>query len=155
MDEKTQKYLKYGLHAAILLGAIWAAAKYVNGQEVIAALRQFNYRLAPILLGLSLGSLLFEAVRFYFLLQPFAQELSLPTVIKAYVAGQGATVLPGGDAAVDSNTAVAGVAIFRITGIFFPILVGAIVYFLFWRGTEEPQSRKGKLETARASNADI
>lgn len=99
MDEKTKKYLKYGLHVAILLGVIWAAAKYINGEEVIAALRQFNYSLAPLMLALSVATLLLKATRFHFLLRPFASDLPSLTIYKAYIAGQGATVLPGGVAA--------------------------------------------------------
>ena len=99
MDEKTKKYLKYGLHVAILLGVIWAAAKYINGEEVIAALRQFNYSLAPLMLALSVATLLLKATRFHFLLRPFAPDLPSLTIYKAYIAGQGATVLPGGIAA--------------------------------------------------------
>lgn len=99
MNEDKKRYLKYGLHAAILIGVIWAAIKYVNGKEVIAALEQFNYGLAPLMLALALSTLLLKATRFSFLLQPFAEKLSWATTIKTYVAGQGATVLPGGVAA--------------------------------------------------------
>lgn len=98
-QDKKKNYLKYGLHLAILLGVGWAAVKYVNGDEVIAALQQFNYGLAPLMIALALGALLLKAVRFYFLLEPFGDAIPWSTVIKAYVAGQGATVLPGGVAA--------------------------------------------------------
>ncbi len=94
-----QRYLKIGLHVAILLGVAWATLKYVNAQEVLAALRTFNYGLAPLLLALSLAELLLKAVRFHLLLQPFGQGISWATGIKLYIAGQGATVLPGGVAA--------------------------------------------------------
>ena len=96
---KKTNYLKYGLHAAILLGVVWAAVKYVNGEEVISALQQFNYGLAPLMIALALAALILKAVRFQLLLQPFANHISWATGIKAYVAGQGATVLPGGVAA--------------------------------------------------------
>lgn len=102
MDEKNdkkQRYLKIGLHAAILIGIVWAAVKYVNAEEVIDALRQFNYGLAPAMLALAIGALFFKAVRFQFLLQPFAPSVTWVTGIKSYVAGQGATALPGGVAA--------------------------------------------------------
>ena len=95
-NEKKTNYLKYGLHAAILLGVVWAAVKYVNGEEVISALQQFNYGLAPLMIALALAALILKAVRFQLLLQPFADHIDWLTGIKAYVAGQGATVLPGG-----------------------------------------------------------
>ncbi|HZD09840.1 MAG TPA: lysylphosphatidylglycerol synthase transmembrane domain-containing protein [Candidatus Binatia bacterium] len=99
MNENQERYLKYGLHAAILAGVVWAVVKYVNGQEVVGALRQFNYSLAPLIVALALGDLLLKAARFGFLLQPYAAELPWITAIKAYVAGQAATILPGGVAA--------------------------------------------------------
>lgn len=98
-QKKERSYLKYGLHIAILVGVVWAALKYVNGEEVIAALRRFDYGVAPVMLGVALATLFLKAARFRFLLQPFAPGLPLVTVVKAYVAGQGATVLPGGVAA--------------------------------------------------------
>lgn len=100
MEQKEERsYLKYGLHVAILVGVVWAALKYVNGQEVIAALRRFDYGVAPLMLGVALATLFLKATRFLFLLQPFAPGLRMITGVKAYVAGQGATVLPGGVAA--------------------------------------------------------
>lgn len=98
-NDNKKSYLKYVLHVAILLGVVWAGIKYVNGEEVINALEQFNYRLAPVMLALALATLLLKAARFQFLLQPFAPHITWTTGIKAYVAGQGATVLPGGVAA--------------------------------------------------------
>lgn len=100
MEEKKERnYLKVVLHVAILVGVVWAAVKYVNGEEVIAALRRFDYGWAPLMLGVALATLFLKATRFRFLLQPFAPRLPVATAIKAYVAGQGATVLPGGVAA--------------------------------------------------------
>lgn len=98
-QENERNYLKLGLHIAILVGVVWAAVKYVNGEEVIAALRRFDYGLAPLMLVLALATLFLKATRFLFLLRPFAPDLPLLTIVKAYVAGQGATVLPGGVAA--------------------------------------------------------
>lgn len=98
-QENERNYLKYALHFAILVGVVWAAVRYVNGEEVIAALRRFNYGLAPVMVILALATLFLKATRFTFLLQPFATDLPFVTAIKTYVAGQGATVLPGGVAA--------------------------------------------------------
>ncbi|MCA9968822.1 MAG: flippase-like domain-containing protein [Anaerolineales bacterium] len=92
-------YLKYGLHLAILIGVIWAAVKYLNGQEVLSALQAFNYRLAPFILLLSTGYMLLKAWRFVLLMAPFSDGVPWLVTYKAYIAGQAATLLPGGIAA--------------------------------------------------------
>ena len=56
---------------------------------------------------------------------------------------------------VDAAAAVAAVAIFRIAAIFIPILIGALVYFFWWRGEEELTRSKRKMESVRASNLDL
>ena len=45
-----EKYLRYGLHLAVLLGVGYAAAKYLDGDEVLNAFENFNYKLAPFIL---------------------------------------------------------------------------------------------------------
>lgn len=40
-------------------------------------------------------------------------------------------------ALLDANTAAAVVALFRVVMIFLPVVVGAVVYFLVWRGARE------------------
>lgn len=92
-------YLKYGLHLAILLGVIYAAVKYLNGEEIWNALKSFNYIFAPFILLLSTGYLLLKAWRFVLLMEPFDGDLFWIVTFKAYVAGQAATLLPGGIAA--------------------------------------------------------
>lgn len=98
MENKT-KYLRYLLHFAILAGVVWAAVKYVNGQEVLEALQNFNYAYLPILLSLSLVYFLLKSWRFAVLMAPFAGNLPAIVVYKAYAAGQAAAMLPGGIAA--------------------------------------------------------
>lgn len=58
MNDKTKKYLKYGFNTAILIGVIMAANKYLNGEEVFNALKDFNYTYAPYMLLIALGFLL-------------------------------------------------------------------------------------------------
>ncbi|MCA9876094.1 MAG: flippase-like domain-containing protein [Anaerolineales bacterium] len=100
-DDKTEKreYLTAVLHAAILIGMGIAAVKYLNGEEVVQAFATFNFRLAPFILLLSLFFLLLKGVRFALLMEPFRGDLPWVTTFKAYVAGQAATLLPGGIAA--------------------------------------------------------
>lgn len=93
-----KKYLKYGLNIAILGGLIVAGYKYLSGEEVLDALRSFDYSFAPFMLALSIGYVLVKGWRFIILTRPFA-DLPWGVVLKAYVAGQAATLLPGGVAA--------------------------------------------------------
>lgn len=97
--ENRSKYLKYGLHAVILVGLIWAAVKYVNGAEVWQGLQNFQYRFMTVLLALAVVYLLLKAARFAILIGPFASNLSRLALYKAYISGQAATLLPGGIAA--------------------------------------------------------
>lgn len=97
--EGKSNYLKYGLHAAVLIGLVWATVKYVNGEEVWQAVQSFQYNYVPLLLGLALIYLLLKAARFTTLIMPFAPNLSKVAAYKAYIAGQAATLLPGGIAA--------------------------------------------------------
>jgi uncharacterized protein (TIRG00374 family) len=113
MEEKSNKskYLQYALHAVILVGLVWAAVKYVNGEEVLEALRAFQYRFLPLMLLLSTAYLLLKAWRFVLLITPFASHLPKLVVYKAYVAGHAATVLPGGIAVRAGLMRQAGVPI--------------------------------------------
>lgn len=97
-DLEKRDYLKYGLHAAILIGVAIAAVKYLNGEEVLEAIASFNYIYAPIMLALSTIYLLLKSWRFVILMEPFT-DLRWLITFKAYAAGQAATLLPGGVAA--------------------------------------------------------
>lgn len=94
-----EDYLKYGLHIAILAGVLFAGFKYLNGEKVWQALNTFNYMLAPFILLLAVAYLLLKAWRFVLLMDPFDGDLPWLITGKAYVAGQAATLLPGGIAA--------------------------------------------------------
>ena len=95
MNGKT-KYLKYALHIAILLGLIWAAVKYIDGGEVLEALRNFDYCYLPFMVALALAFFLLKAWRFAVLLAPFSKNVPALSVYKAYISGQAAAMLPGG-----------------------------------------------------------
>lgn len=97
--ENKAKYIKYGLHIAILIGLVWAFVKYVNGEEVVKALQNFNYIYLPFMIALSLGYFLLKGARFVILMSPFTKNLKNRLIYKGYVAGQPATLLPGGIAA--------------------------------------------------------
>jgi len=111
MENNKGKYLKYGLHAAILIGLIWAAVKYVNGAEVLEALQSFDYRYLPFMLALTLLYLAFKSWRFAILMSPFAENIPQRVVHLAYISGQAATLLPGGIAVRAGLMKQAGVPI--------------------------------------------
>ena len=60
------KWLKYVLHAAVLIGLGIAAYRYLNGGEVLEAFTNFNYIFAPFMLALSAAYLALKAWRFIF-----------------------------------------------------------------------------------------
>lgn len=90
------KYLKYGLHIAAVVGLVWAVVKYVNGQEVLDALRTFQLIYIPIMIALALSSFLLKAWRFVLMISPFTEDISNWVIIKGYIAGQAIALLPGG-----------------------------------------------------------
>lgn len=92
------QWLKYSLHAAVILGVVWAGVKYIDGKELQKALDEFNWAYAPFVALLGLGSLFIKAWRFASMLKK-ANEVPHATAMKAYIAGQSATLLPGGIAA--------------------------------------------------------
>jgi uncharacterized protein (TIRG00374 family) len=90
-----KNWLKYGLHIAVLVGVAIAAVRYLNGDEVASALSEFRYAYAPFILALSALYLALKAWRFHALLTPFSRT-HRATVMRAYAAGQPATLIPGG-----------------------------------------------------------
>ncbi|HEX5809828.1 MAG TPA: lysylphosphatidylglycerol synthase transmembrane domain-containing protein [Anaerolineales bacterium] len=104
------KYLKYVLHVAVLVGLILAAVKYINGEEVLQALRSYNYAFAPALLGLSVLYLALKAWRFIRLMRPVS-DVPGNVLFRGYVAGTAATLVPGGVAARAGLMNQAGVSV--------------------------------------------
>lgn len=104
------KYLKYVLHAVILIGLIIAAVKYINGEEVLQALRSYNYSFAPVLLGLSAVYLALKAWRFIQLMRPVS-DVPGNVMFRGYVAGTAATLVPGGVAARAGLMNQAGISV--------------------------------------------
>jgi uncharacterized protein (TIRG00374 family) len=92
------KVLKYVLHAAILVGLVLAGMRYLNSEAVLAALASFDPLFGILVLLVPAVQLAIKSWRFEVFLRPFGvQERS--TVMRAYAAGQPATLLPGGVAA--------------------------------------------------------
>ena len=95
---KKLKVLKYALHVAVLLGLAVAATKYINGGEFWKAIHRFNWLHAPLILALSVAYVVVKGWRFVFLLRQLTNA-NRWVVLRAYIAGQACTLLPGGIAA--------------------------------------------------------
>lgn len=110
MEDK-QKYLKYILHVLVIGGVIWAGVRYLNGEEVVNAVQNFDYGLIPYMLLLATTYFLLKAARFIVLISPFTENISKWTVLRAYMAGQAMTLIPGGVAARAALMKQAGVSV--------------------------------------------
>jgi uncharacterized protein (TIRG00374 family) len=95
---KVKTAIKYALHLAVLVGLGVAAAKYLNGPQFWDAVHRFNWLYIPLVFLLGLGSVVIKAWRFATLLKR-VDPTGRKTTMTAYVAGQSATLLPGGIAA--------------------------------------------------------
>ena len=118
---KKNGYLKYVLHAAILIGVVVAGVRYLNGEEVLNALASFNYAFAPFILLISLVFFVIKAWRFVILVRPVS-DLPWGVVFRAYMAGQAATMIPGGVAARAGLMNQVGVSVARSSG---PIILSS------------------------------
>lgn len=83
------------LTGVVVLGVAYGGYRYLSGREVLDALRTFNYRYAGPVLALSTLYLILKGWRFVVMLRPLC-DLRAGTVFRAYVSGEGATLLPGG-----------------------------------------------------------
>jgi uncharacterized protein (TIRG00374 family) len=82
----------------VIGGVVLAAVRYLRGDEVIHALLTFDYIYAPLMLLLSAVYLVVKGLRFAPLMRPLT-EVSDSTLVRGYMAGQPATLVPGGVAA--------------------------------------------------------
>ena len=132
------KYLKYILHVVVLVGLIIAAAKYINGEDVLQALRSYNYAFAPALLVLSVLYLAMKAWRFVRLMRPVSDAPG-NVLFRGYVAGTAATLVPGGVAARAGLMNQAGVSVAQsgmpvaLSSILDQIaFIGSALFAAFW-----------------------
>ena len=132
------KYLKYILHVAVLIGLVIAAVKYINGEEVLQALRSYNYAFAPVLLVLSVLYLAMKAWRFIRLMRPVS-DVPGNVLFRGYVAGTAATLVPGGVAARAGLMNQAGVSVAKsgmpvaLSSILDQVaFVGSALFAAFW-----------------------
>ncbi len=132
------KYLKYVLHVVVLIGLVIAAVKYINGEEVLQALRSYNYAFAPTLLALSVLYLAMKAWRFIRLMRPVS-DVPGNVLFRGYVAGTAATLVPGGVAARAGLMNQAGVSLAKsgvpvaLSSILDQVaFIGSAVFAGFW-----------------------
>jgi uncharacterized protein (TIRG00374 family) len=127
------------------------------------------------MVGLSLFHFLLKAVRFTLLMSPFTKNLpkrTIPTLFLAFIVPTmlGRIVpVPGGvgvteasmvgfltsTTQLDTNTTVAAVAIFRIVAIVIPVILGAMVYYFFWKGEDEINGSKMAQEQTESTEASL
>lgn len=117
------KWLHWLLSLAILGGLALAAAKYLHGGEVLAALRSFAWGYAAPILLISAFYLVLKAGWFGYALAVLS-NMSVTRIMVAYAAGQPATLLPGGIAARAGLLAQAGVPA-RVSSA--PILLNSVL----------------------------
>ncbi|MBB6099079.1 uncharacterized membrane protein YbhN (UPF0104 family) [Deinobacterium chartae] len=92
------RWLSWILGAALLLGLALAAARYLRGEVVLAALARFDPAYALPLLLLSALAFWAKGWRFVSLMRPLS-PLAGGVVLRGYLAGEAASLLPGGVAA--------------------------------------------------------
>lgn len=88
----------YLLHALVVAGLAVAVAKYVRGDAFLRTLRDFDWRLLPVILVTGAAHFTLKGVRFCYL-QRRIRPIDRSDVFRAYFAGQACSVLPGGIAA--------------------------------------------------------
>ncbi len=94
--KRAAKYLKVGLTAAVIIGLVLAGMKYLQGDEILAALRAFHWRYMPLMVLCAMAALLLKSWRFQLLTQAVYPDLTWKVPWKVFLSGQPATMLPGG-----------------------------------------------------------
>ncbi|MEZ4680260.1 MAG: lysylphosphatidylglycerol synthase transmembrane domain-containing protein [Caldilineaceae bacterium] len=94
----------------IVIALIIGVVKYVNGADVLNALRRFNYTYAPLMLTLSTLYLLVISWRFVVLLRPLS-DVQWHVPFKSFIASQPGLLIPGGLALRAGLLKQAGVAV--------------------------------------------
>lgn len=93
------KLLRIVLQVLILLSLGIAAVEFLSGEQLLNALRSTDFQWVPFILLIVTAHLLLKAWRFVIFLEPFTDSVPWFVIVKAYVAGQAATLVPGSVAA--------------------------------------------------------
>jgi uncharacterized protein (TIRG00374 family) len=98
MSPTFKRLARYGFYALVLISLGVAAREYLSGEALLAALGAFNWLYAPLILGLTVIYVLLKGVRFVVFLHPLV-DYGRWALLRAYLAGQVATLMPAGGAA--------------------------------------------------------
>ncbi|MEZ4617559.1 MAG: hypothetical protein R2867_18880 [Caldilineaceae bacterium] len=110
MSKQIKRYARVALPVIIVIALIIGVVKYVNGADVLNALRRFNYTYAPLMLTLSTLYLLVISWRFVVLLRPLS-DVQWHVPFKSFIASQPGLLIPGGLALRAGLLKQAGVAV--------------------------------------------
>jgi uncharacterized protein (TIRG00374 family) len=147
--------LRYILNFLIIAGLLLAGYRYLNAEEVVAAMRTFDYTYLVWLLAFSALYIYLKAFRFALMMKPVS-KLPARVVLNGYVAGTAATLLPGGVTVRAALMKQAGVPVSRssVPVLFsslldqFVLITGAIAAGLFY-----PEVRRFALIVLAVSGA--
>ena len=109
---KNFKQWQWVLHATVLIGLCIAGIKYVNGDELSEALKNFRWIYAPFIVALTVVYMVIKGWR---LSIPLSRIKSVNPwlVMRAYFASYGATLMPGGVGVLAAMLGQAGVPLGR------------------------------------------
>jgi uncharacterized protein (TIRG00374 family) len=136
--KKNSQVLKYLLHGAILAGLILAARRYLRGEEVIQALRSFDYAYLPAMIILATFYIILKSWRFVLWMRPVT-DVPTNIIFRGHVAGTAATLVPGGMTARAGLMKQAGVPLSKssapvaLNSIFDQFaFIGGVTLAAFW-----------------------
>jgi uncharacterized protein (TIRG00374 family) len=95
---KGKNLVKYGLHALVLIGVVWAGIRTIDGGEFRLALSRFNWWFAPLACACAATAMVIKGWYFATLVKRIS-DLSRRLGVTVYVTGQSMSLLPGGVAA--------------------------------------------------------
>jgi uncharacterized protein (TIRG00374 family) len=116
-------YIRWAVNIIVVAGVVLAARKYLNGGEVAEALKTFNWIYAVPIILMSCLYLVLKAYRFVVLHRPVTDAPAW-TIMKAYMGGQPAALIPGGVAARAAMMSEAGVPVSHSSG---PIIYSSLL----------------------------
>lgn len=136
--KRNSKILKYLLHGAILAGLFLAARRYLRGEEVIQALRTFDYAYLPAMIILATVYIILKSWRFVLWMRPVT-DIPSGIIFRGHVAGTAATLVPGGMTARAGLMKQAGVPLSKssapvaLNSVFDQIaFLGGVTLAAFW-----------------------
>jgi uncharacterized protein (TIRG00374 family) len=142
---KGGKWLRWALHAAIVIGLIVAAIRYLDTEELLEAFGRFEWLYAIPIVFLGLLHVAVKGWRFITLINKF-DELDRWVGMKAFMAGQAAVLVPAGTTARAGMMKEIGISSSKTGGMIIVLaLMDHLVYVLmtlygayFWEPARMP-----------------